>query len=66
MKVEFWAGNPRNNLMVKSIIMQELQNELTEVLPYFLKTNETYLTVELMDSNGNWKVLYTDASWETK
>jgi len=44
VEVQFWAGNPRNNLM----------------------TGKTFLTVEMQSSSGNWEVVSTDASWETR
>ena len=61
MTVSFWAGNPRNDLMVMFI------NCITCVYhSLYIQTGKTFLTVECKTNDSDWEILYTDASWETK
>lgn len=33
---------------------------------FFFQLEGTFLTVERLNSNGNWTTIATDADWETK
>ena len=30
------------------------------------QTNDTFLTVEQKQADGSWKIIFTDADWETR
>ena len=64
MIVEFWSGNPRNNLMVTFFFDMHCMI-VTILFGIATRLGKIFLTVERKDYN-KWRVVHTDASWETK